>query len=181
MTYFADYLNALTSTEITEVKAAIAAKSPVQVLGQSGAAVSAPANDTNENILATISIAAGLMGANDSLEILTMWSYTASTNNKTLRIRLGGIGGTQYMNSPRNSGTEVGLQLMHFIRNRNSVSSQVGYQSGTFTFSAATAAATTSSVNMANAQDLVITGQKATGTETLTLESYRVLLLRAPA
>lgn len=180
MGYIADYFNALVAgTERTEVRAALAGQGPIQVLGQGGAAVTAPL-DTAENILATISIPAGTMGLNDTLEILTLWTYTGSTNAKTLRIRLGGIGGTQFMNSARNSGTEVGLQMPYFIRSRNSLSSQVGYGSGNFAFSASTSAPTTGAINMANAQDLVITGTKATGAESLILEAYSVKLFRAP-
>lgn len=174
------YLNAITGSVLAATMVAWRRFCPVQVLGQSGTISTAPANDTNENILATVTIPAGLMLANDSLEILTMWSYTASTNNKTLRIRLGGIGGTQFMNSARNSGTEVGLQLGHTIRNRGTVATQVGYGNGNFTFSASTVAPTPGSVDMSVQQTLVITGQKATGTETLSLESYSVKLVRCP-
>lgn len=173
------YLNAATGATLALIRVAWRRMSPVQVMGQSGTAVTAPL-DTAENILATISIPAGTMLANDSLEILTMWTYTGSINLKTLRIRLGGIGGTQYMNSARNSGTEVGLQLAHTIRNRATVNSQIGYGNGNFTFSASTGAPTTGAIDMASAQDLVITGTKATGAESLILESYSVKLVRAP-
>lgn len=182
MTYLATYLDALTSTELAEVKAALAAKSPVQVLGQGGAAVTAPANDTAENILATISIAAGLMGANDSLEITTLWSFTGSTNLKTMRARLGGIGGTAFMAAARNTGTEVSLQQQTIIRNRNAQNSQVGWTASvTASFGVGTAAVLTGAIDMTALQTLVITGQKATGSETITLESYSVKLVRAPA
>lgn len=180
MTYFATYLDALTSTELAEVKAALAAKSPVQVLAQSAVAVTAPASDTNENILATISIAAGLIAANDALEITTMWSFTASTNAKTCRIRLGGIGGTQFLNTAQTTGTNVALHQLQIIR-FPTTATQKGWNSGnTSIYAAGTGAPTTGAIDMTSLQTLVITGQKATGSETMALESYSVKLVRAP-
>lgn len=178
--YFADWLAGLTSTELAEVRAALELRSAVDMLAQSGAAVVAPINDTAENILATISLAAGFMGVNDAIELTTLWSFTGSTNLKTMRARLGGIGGTAFLAAGRNTLTEITLQQKTIIRNRNSLASQVGYTAAVTTaFGVGTQAVLTGTINMANAQDLVITGQKATGTETITLEAYSAIMWRA--
>lgn len=182
MTYIATYLNALASTEKTEVMAALAAKVPVQVLGQSGVASSlaAPAH-TNETVLATITIAAGTMGANDSLRLTSVWTVSNNANTKRLRARIGGIGGTAYFDTGAAITSQASyVDLARTIHNRNSVSSQVS-RGGSSTGAGQTSQAViTGTVNMANAQDLVFTAQLGTGTDTITLESYCVELIRAP-
>lgn len=181
MGYIADYFNALVAgTERTEVRASIAGQSPIQVLGQSGVAVTAPANDTAENILATISIAANTILANDALEITTMWSMTGSTNAKTLRIRLGGIGGTAFLSSAQTGGTTVAVQNLIIIRFPTTATQKAWNSGNTNVYATGTGAATTGAIDMTALQTLVITGQKATGSETLALESYSVKLVRAP-
>src|SRR4051812_45306280 len=50
-----------------------------QVLGRSAAAVSCPA-DTSEDTLATVTVPANLMGVDGSLRVWTLWTVTSSTN-----------------------------------------------------------------------------------------------------
>jgi hypothetical protein len=146
------------------------------VLGASGEAVSGAA-DTNENTLATVTIAAGLMGVNGIIRVETLWSFTNSVNNKNLRWRLGGIGGTAYLDATQT--TTATYHDLRALRNRNSASSQVGWAATATAggHGASTSAVTTSSVNTAAATTLVITGQKASAGETLTLEAYTVELI----
>lgn len=145
-----------------------------RILAASAVAVSGPA-DTNENILATINIPAGAMGLNGILRITTVWSITNSANNKTLRIRLGGIGGTAHF------ALVTTTSAMHFdtrmIANRNAANSQVSFHSASLP-PTSNGAAIAGSIDTSVAQTLVITGQKASAGETITLESYLVELLR---
>lgn len=154
-----------------------ASQQPVIVLAKSGAAVNTPA-DTSEDTLATITIPANAMGANGFLRITTLWTFTSSGNNKTPRIRFSGAAGTIYMN-PVFTAT-VGLAQMTVIANRGATNSQVGFASaatnGGLGVSSASANVT-SSVDTTAATTVVITGQKASAGETLTLESYLVELL----
>jgi len=146
---------------------------PVRVLGVSGAAVSCAA-DTAENTLATVTIPAGVMGTNGVLRVTTLWSYTNSANNKTLRIN---FGGTAYLSNV--ATTTVAVQALVMIRNRGVTNSQVGFTNATFSaIGTTTGTLTTSSVDTTSAQSLTITGQKASAGETLTLESYLVELIR---
>jgi hypothetical protein len=151
-------------------------RSPVQVLAQSGAAVSGAA-DTNENTLATITIPAGAMGANGQVIVEAAWEMTSSANNKTFRIK---FGGTSYFNLALTTRTLLKTQVT--IANANSASSQVGHNNGEVVqLGTSTAGAkTTSAVDTTAAVTLLITGQKASGAETLTLLWYRVLLYPAP-
>lgn len=149
---------------------------PARLLAASAVAVSAPAN-TSENILATITIPAGAMGLNGILRITTQWTMTSSGNTKTPRIRLGGIGGTVFL--AQTHTTTVTSHDQRQIHNRNSAASQVCQPalSGNGGWAISAQAVTTGTVNTAAAQDLVITGQKDTAGETITLEAYSVELL----
>lgn len=148
-----------------------------RILGASAVAATAPA-DTNENILATISLPAGVMGINGVLRIWSRWTVTASANAKTLRIRLGGIGGTAHFLQAFGA-TDVTQRDCTEIANRGSASSQIGRvnAAGSGGFGASTGAFTTSSIDTTVATTLVLTGVKASAGETLTLESYLVELL----
>lgn len=146
----------------------------VMVIAAETAAISAPA-DTTEDILATIKIKGGLMGRNGFLRVTAAMTVTSSANNKSLRARLGGIGGTNFISATVSTGilfeSAVGI-----IRNRNSESAQVVVTSmGSLTGAGNVGTAvSTGAVDTSVDQDLVITGQKALGSETLTLEHFIV-------
>ena len=142
------------------------------LVAQSAVAVTAPANDTNENVLATVTIPGGVIGANGALRITPVWSYTNSGNIKTLRVRLGG---TQI--GTAGPTTTATLQSYFMVRNRNDEASQVSSVLGAGAVSSASAV-TTTAVNTAADVSLTITAQKATGSETVTLEGYNVELMR---
>ena len=146
----------------------------IRILGASAVAVSGPA-DTNENILATITVPAGAMGLNGILRVTTLWTVTNSGNLKTLRARLGGIGGTDYMTI----GLTAALSHHHvvMIRNRGAANSQIGFTPSSIPFNTSTGANITSAIDTSAAQTFVITGQKASAGETITLESYLVELI----
>jgi hypothetical protein len=147
------------------------------ILGVSGVASSAGAN-TTENVLATVNIPAGIMGPNGLLRIYSLWSYTNSANNKTLRIRLGGAGGTQVFAITQTTSTHMS-DLRH-IQNANAQNAQVFHDRGSQPAVGATSAGAnvTAAIDTSLGTTLVFTGQKALNSETLTLSSYYVELLR---
>jgi hypothetical protein len=130
-----------------------------------------------ETALATCTIPAGAMGLNGGVMIYSTWTVTNSANNKTTRIRLGGIGGTAHNDTVWT--TIATVPDARRIRNRNSASSQVGSTAAASGggFSTTSGAVVTSSVDTTAAVDLVFTGQLANTGETITLESYEVWLL----
>lgn len=148
--------------------------SATRILGSSAVAVSGAA-DTAENILATVTIPAGAMGLNGILRIYHNWTYTNSANNKTPRVRLGGIGGTVYASDVFT--TTATWNDFRVIQNRGAANSQVGSKSSSGIFASSTAAAITSAIDTSAATTLVFTAQKATGAETMTLEQYMVELI----
>ena len=137
----------------------------------------AGAADTNENTLYTLAIAAGTMGANDMLRIWPEFSYTASTNLKTLKLK---FGSTAVITYPDAAAGNVALRPVWLVRNRNSVSSQLitpAYSGGVSVVTGI--APGTGTIDFSAAQTLTITGEKATGGELLALESVLVELIRA--
>lgn len=144
--------------------------------GTSGAAVPVTGT-TSETTLGSVVIPAGAMGANGIIRVTALFSYTSSGNNKTLRVRLGGLAGTAFHQAI--STTSSFHQTMVMIRNRNSVSSQVSAPLiSAIAFNTGSAAVGTGSVNTANEQTLVITGQLANNSETITLEAFSVEILK---
>lgn len=146
------------------------------ILAQSFVAASGAA-DANENALATITVPAGAMGANGSLRIWTLWAFTNSANNKTARIRFSGAAGTQYL--ALTVTTTATYSDVRMISNRGATNSQVGSaSSGSSMFALSAGTYPTSAVDTTAATTIVITGQKASAGETITLEGYSVQLLK---
>jgi len=145
-----------------------------KVLASSAVAVSHTGN-TDETILATVTIPAGLMGLNGVLRIDYLWSVTNSGNNKTVRARLGGIGGTAFLSLANT--TVASVRGFRNIQNRGSASSQISEWSDGLGPGSTASAVTTGTVDTAAAQDLVFTAQLASAAETITLERYLVELI----
>ena len=138
--------------------------------GVSFAPVSCPA-DTSEDTLAAITIPP--ISAKGGIRITTHWTATNGANNKTPRIRFSGASGTVYFTATIT--TQTTWQIVTEIFNQNATNSQRGGTrgetgSGTNLF----LADVTSAVDTTASTSVVITGQKATGTDTLTLDGYLV-------
>lgn len=145
-----------------------------QILGASAVAVSGAA-DTNENTLATITIPAGAMGLNGLLRLKCWWTFTNSVNNKTLRARFSAIGGTVV--SSFTGTTTASLPLTAEIQNRNSASVQLAAGWAHNGSGVGITSPQALAVDTTVATTLVLTGQKASAGETLTLEQYLVELI----
>lgn len=144
------------------------------VLAQSGVPLSVGAV-TTETALATVTVPAGALGPNGYLVIYSLWSNNNSVNNKTFNIRLGGIAGAQALSIFNTAN--LFASTARYVISANSQSSQKFMPIGQpLTFTQGSSAVITSSVNMASAWDLVFTGTKAVAGDTLTLESYQVLV-----
>jgi len=153
----------IASTDINPFGFIVFAKSAVQV---------SLTGNTNETTLATITLPGGTIGPNGIIRVRADFSLTNSANNKTLRIRLGGASGTIIGSFVPT--TVPAVQMDYLCSNRNSASSQYsnGFNTrGTDQLLSSNASAT-ASINTASSQDVVITGQLASGAETVTLERY---------
>lgn len=156
---------------------AVDSPNSVIILAQSAIAVTSPA-DATEDVFAWLAIQGGLMGIAGALRLTTLWSMTNSANNKTLRARFGGLAGADFFGNVIANQATLHHQL--FIRNRGAANSQVGPPPSQGSYAVGTAAVIVSAVNTALDTSLVITGQKATAGETLTLESYLLELIPSP-
>jgi hypothetical protein len=144
-----------------------------------GTQVSAHTGDTNEATLATCNIPANAMGANGLLRITTTWEYTNSANNKTVRVRFGGLSGTVYQAVV--STTTAVSRLQADIFNANATNSQKGGPAGGFAggFSSTAQTVVTSAVDTTAAVSLVFTGQLASAAENVQIDHYLVELITA--
>lgn len=146
------------------------------LLASSFVAVSG-AGDTVENTLATITVPANALGANGILRIQTIWTYTNSANNKILRVRYSGASGTVF--KTQTATTTVAAYNETIIANRGLTNSQVGpFSSIQAALGTATGASITAAIDTTAATTIVITGEKASGGETLTLDGYMVELIK---
>lgn len=128
---------------------------------------------TSEVQAFTLTIPAGMMGANGVLEIVPFFTYTNSANNKTLRVRFGGTGGTVF-STVTTSTSENNIKYL-WIRNANSTSSQKGPSAGFVNgFGTGTSAGIASAVNTTSAVDVVISATLTLSTETITYIGCRI-------
>ena len=142
----------------------------VYILSSGGVQVS-HTGDTNEFTLATITVPANAMGANGAIRVTATWSNNNSATGKTFRIKFGGnnyISGTATTNICTRAQTE--------IHNRNATNSQVGGFSAASGFGGSTTLIT-SAVDTTSAVTILITGQLALLTDTVSLENYLVELI----
>jgi hypothetical protein len=116
------------------------------------------------------------MGPNGFIELHCLWTHTSSGNNKILRARFGGGSGTIHFQATATTNNEY--TLFTVIHNRNAENSQVSR--GWSSLGGAGVSPATGAIDTSADTTLVITGQKATGSETLTLESYLAKLHYRP-
>lgn len=147
------------------------------IIQKSGVSVTAPA-DTNNNIVLTVPVAAGAMGANGALRLFFRGTNSSNANVKTVRIYIGasgaGTGGTLIGTlTVTNSSLTNGWVL---VSNSNDVAAQqttvIGGTNLTLLNSLVTA-----TINTASAWEIVVAFQKATGTDTMTLNQSVTELL----
>lgn len=143
----------------------------------SGATLTSNAADTNELALGTCTVPANAMGSNGILRISGAFSYTNSGNNKSIRVRIGGIGGTIIQGITTTTSTNI--STFTILQNRTTAT-QVGWMSGTTSqmFAGLAASTVTTSVDTTADTTIVFTGQKASAGETLSLEQFMVELIR---
>lgn len=141
-----------------------------RIIAQYAVAASHTGN-TNETTLATITVPGGIMGPNGAIRITTYWSWNSTAGTKTVRHRFAGnaIGGNQ-------GTTSRGAEFMRMVRNRGSVSSQIvrdAFNLGVVSSEVPSVLSVDTTVN----QDITLTAQLGTGTDSITLEGYTVEVL----
>jgi|SRR5215203_3192018 len=145
-----------------------------EIIGRSAVAVTHTGN-LNETTLATVTIPGGAMGKNGLVRITAMWTFINSANNKVTRIRFGG----QSLSGLTHTTTSL-YREMKDIANRNAENSQIGTPAaiGGGGFGTSTAAKVETTVDTSAAVNITFTATLTLDTESITLESYLVELIR---
>lgn len=138
-------------------------------LAAAGSNIPDKGNLTSEETFVTVVIPANSMGINGSIRVTSAWTCTSSANDKTVRVRLGG---TELHATVNPTSGVITMYPQTLIQNRGVTNSQVG--SAGYGTGAATTAIPTAAIQTGSDANLTITGQKETGTETLTLQRYLV-------
>jgi hypothetical protein len=142
------------------------------VLAQASPATANTGN-TTQNTVATITVPAGAMGANGRLGIDIDVSKSGTAGTMTVDVYLGA---TQVWTSTAITAANVSLIQKGFIANRNSASSQRGRAMQTVANNNMTSIGGTSALDTTSSQDITIKITNGSAADTITLESYQVLL-----
>lgn len=135
--------------------------------------------DTAEHVFATITIKGGKVRPGDVITGEIRGSVGANNANaKTFRVRVGGGAGTAYVSV--SAASNLTLRQNFRIEFLTTATQKGGSASSSAGFGLSSVAGVTSAVNTENDWTIVISGQLATGTDTITLESYSLKLERAP-
>src|SRR5207245_2719322 len=97
------------------------------VVGGSGAFVQVTGT-VAETILATIKVQGKSLGANGLIRITQFWNPTNNANAKTIRVRMGGIGGTDFLGA-FNLANQAAAWAITCIQNTNALNAQLGMSS----------------------------------------------------
>lgn len=143
----------------------------------SGAPGTALTGTVAETVLASITLPANLVNVGKGLRVRIIASATNNGNNKTLRVRIGGVAGTLIGSNVANSVAAYFMDRQLILRNATTLV-------GAATADAVDGAAVTSSnapvtyaVDLTANTTLDLTGQLADAGDTMTLESYSIELV----
>lgn len=126
---------------------------------------------TNLTTLYTGTIAGGKIGLNGQIQIKTIWTCNNSAGTKACVVRINGVAVQSSTLS-----NHLSSQLMSYIENQNSLSSQVGFSGGLPSpIGVSTTAIVTYTINTAAEMTVTVTGQLQTGTDNMSLRSIRIL------
>lgn len=152
---------------------------PILILGQKHTPASKTDADAGESAaLYTLDLPAGALGPDDTLRILTRWTVPNSATGKTVRMRFGST--TVHAPSLTSMASQV---LQTILSNRGALNSQIGQVTGSNAYGNSSGVLGTFAIDFAAAQTFTITAQwgaAGTGSNSITLESVIVELLRAP-
>src|SRR5215469_6452777 len=139
---------------------------------------------TAETNMASLKIPANSMGKNGAVEIRLLWSYSNSSNNKILAIRVGTTAGAitgPVAGSATTVTTTATAQTLTIIRNNNATNSQTIFSAlPTTPFASSSLANTATALDATADFYLNINGQLALSTETLTLQRATATVFYAP-
>jgi len=124
---------------------------------------------TVDTIMATVPIPAHQIGPGGTVEVIALYTWTSSVNQKTMRIKLGGLTFYLMNNTAANPGYYAGSRIYN-----NSDEQSYNYvQANTF-YGVIGNGLQNNAVDTRVAVNLDFNGQLALGTETMALRNYTV-------
>ncbi len=137
-------------------------------------------NTTGEEVLASQVITAGTLGNNDEIEVIAEWQAAGTGGTKTYRIRLhtsAAASGTIYHSSQALANTTLSYRGYSRISEKNANNSQEGAvgTAGGFGNNLNNTFAT-SALSTGADMYIVFTSQKATGTDVVSLNNWRIII-----
>lgn len=145
------------------------------IISKSGVAVPLTGT-TSETALVTIPIPANTVGANGNISVTTFWEMPSSSNQKSMRVRLGAaaLAGSIVHSSSGTTIASARIETMVMALNATNSQKSISINPRGTDYLTTQAAALATSIDMTASQNIVITGQLASGSETLTLIGYMV-------
>lgn len=142
------------------------------IVSQSGTNVNLTGT-VSETTMATATIPGGLIGSTGVLEILPTFNHPSSANNKTWRIKIGGISGTAYYD---NTYTTTRSAMPMLAIRSTSTTAQKGASSAVAAGLGTSASAIiTSAIDTTVDFTIVVTGQLASSGETMSLKGFSIV------
>lgn len=141
--------------------------SPSLVLARVVGAQASPA-DTNENLIASVTLPGNVLGKHGCVKITTVWTLTSSANNKTIATKFGATAVCSNVHT-----TVAGVRQEIILGNAGATNSQIA-SSIAVTPAAIIGAETTAAID--TTADVVIGfyATKASAGETATLKAYTI-------
>ncbi len=139
-----------------------------------------------EEVIASKLIPAGTLGNNDRIEVVMLWSGTGTTGStKTMRVRLhtsAAVGGTIYSAITTTSSTTYSFNTMCNIWQKGASNAQEGSvgASASGAWGGNANAILTSALSTASDMYIVFTTDKDVAGDTMSLNSYDVVINKAP-
>ena len=130
-------------------------------------------NTTAETTQANLVIPGNSIGTDGAIRIHVLMSHTNNANNKTIKVKLGGV----VLNTIVDT-TSASLNLEMYTANRGAANSQVSQPVGANSFGVSASAVVTAAVDTSKDQPLLITCQLAVSTDTCQLERFSVEILK---
>ena len=156
--------------------------SSVTTVATTGSVALTGVGSNSETNLAALKIPAGSLGTNGSLWISCLWSYTNSSNAKTMTIRYtatsgavsGGVLGTAL-----SATTTAAAETLNIVRENNATNAQLAWaQAGNTPFNTGGTTATVLSVDTTQDSYININGTLANTGETLTMQHCSVFIYK---
>lgn len=150
-------------------------KSAIHNLISYGRSEQAHTGDTNETVLATISVPANSMGPNGELLVDMLWRYVGTANTKPMRIRQTNVSGTVLWQFTA-ANTQLSGRMTALIVNRGAIDSQYSTGIANAGFGTTANDLVSTSIDTTAVLTLVITGALTNGSDSIALESYSAIV-----